>query len=75
MAFDDVKKCCICQRETIAFHNPDPIRSADKDCCSECNRLVIRAREKCGAMDKNARAAYALYLKDRTYPQLVEELL
>lgn len=74
MAYNETKICCICQREKISFNNPEPIRSADKDCCCECNRLVIKAREKYRELNENERAAYVLYLNGRSYAQLTEEL-
>ena len=66
--------CCICGKKTVCYDNPDPVRSDLLDCCSACNRLVIKARRKLYNLPREEQNAYALQLKSMSYTELIEEL-
>ena len=69
------KQCCLCGEEKTSYHNPDPVRDGNQDCCSECNQIVCRARMKCSKLTGAEREAYLLRLRGMSYDELVNEFV
>lgn len=68
------ERCCICGRKAVSYHNPDPVREGEKEnCCTDCNRLVVRARMEMSGMQPAERAAHVCMLRGLTHRQLEEK--
>ncbi len=74
MAKNGSNSCCICSKKVWSYHNPEPVRDGTLDCCDECNRLVIKAREKFLTLPREEYAAYASQLQRMTYDELTAAL-
>lgn len=68
------KRCCLCGSVRNVYHNPDPLRSGEEDCCDACNMLVRAARRRLFFMEDGAQAAYIARLRAMSHAQLLEEL-
>ncbi|MBQ2990195.1 MAG: hypothetical protein IJD60_02755 [Clostridia bacterium] len=68
------ERCCICGRNVVSYHNPDPVREGEKEnCCTACNELVVRARMEMFGMQPADREAHIRALRGMTYLQLKEK--